>query len=81
MFQLDKNELTKILISQNVISSWGGTRKLPFAFTEQGVYMLMTVLKGELATKQSLALIDAFRQKVIFNNTRIYDRIIHEVKL
>ena len=42
------------LISQNVISSmedkgWGGTRKLPYAFTEQGIYMLMTVLKGELA--------------------------------
>lgn len=37
-------------------SSWGGTRKLPYAFTEQGVYMLMTVLKGELATKQSKAL-------------------------
>ena len=31
----------------------GGTRKLPYAFTEQGIYMLMTVLKGELATKQS----------------------------
>ncbi len=62
MFQLDKNELTKILISQNVTSSWGGTRKLPFAFTEQGVYMLMTVLKGELATKQSLALVRAFKQ-------------------
>ena len=30
-----------------------GTRKLPYAFTEQGIYMLMTVLKGELATKQS----------------------------
>ena len=40
----------------------GGTRKLPYAFTEQGIYMLMTVLKGELATKQSIALIDAFKQ-------------------
>lgn len=39
----------------------GGTRKLPFAFTEQGIYMLMTVLKGDLATKQSIALIDAFK--------------------
>ena len=38
-------------------SSWGGTRKLPYVFTEQGVYMLMTVLKGELATKQSKALV------------------------
>ena len=36
-------------------SSWGGTRKLPYAFTERGIYMLMTVLKGDLATKQSIA--------------------------
>ena len=35
---------------------------LPYAFTEQGIYMLMTVLKGELATKQSKALIRLFKQ-------------------
>ena len=40
----------------------GGTRKLPYAFTEQGIYMLMTVLKGELATKQSKALIRLFKK-------------------
>ena len=34
----------------------------PYAFTEQGVYMLMTVLKGELATKQSKALVRLFKQ-------------------
>lgn len=39
----------------------GGRSYLPYAFTEQGIYMLMTVLKGELATKQSIALIDAFK--------------------
>lgn len=35
---------------------------LPYAFTEQGIYMLMTVLKGELATKQSLALVRLFKE-------------------
>ena len=55
MFQLTKDELGKIMMSQFVISSWGGNRKLPYAFTEQGIYMLMTILKGELATKQSLS--------------------------
>ena len=40
----------------------GGRTSLPWAFTEQGIYMLMTVLKGDLATKQSIALIDAFKQ-------------------
>ena len=43
----------------------------PYAFTEQGVYMLMTVLKGELATKQSKALIRLFKKMkeyIIENN-------------
>lgn len=34
----------------------------PYAFTEQGIYMLMTVLRGELAVKQSRALIRTFKQ-------------------
>ena len=40
----------------------GGTRKLPYAFTEKGIYMLMTVLRGELAIKQSIALIRLFEK-------------------
>ena len=40
----------------------GGRTSLPYAFTEQGIYMLMTVLKGELATKQSKALIRLFKK-------------------
>ena len=59
-FQLTKEE-TEILRSQIVTSSWGGPRYLPWAFTEQGIYMLMTVLKGDLATRQSIALIRAFK--------------------
>ena len=43
MFQISKEELDNILMSKFLTSSWGGTRKLPYAFTEQGVYMLMTV--------------------------------------
>ena len=35
---------------------------LPYAFTEQGIYMLMTVLKGDLAIRQSKALIRLFKQ-------------------
>lgn len=37
------------------------SRTLPYAFTEQGIYMLMTVLKGELAVEQSKALIRTFK--------------------
>ena len=40
----------------------GGRRYMPFVFTEAGIYMLMTVLKGELAVKQSKALIRTFKQ-------------------
>ncbi len=52
------------LISKNLISKpngRGGNRKLPYAFTEQGIYMLMTVLRGELAVKQSRTLIRLFK--------------------
>lgn len=35
------------LKSKKLTSNWGGTRKLPFVFTEHGIYMLMTVLKGD----------------------------------
>ena len=50
------------LMSKIRISSWGGVRKMPYAFTEQGIYMIMTVLKGEQATAQSKALIRLFKQ-------------------
>ncbi len=60
MFQLSEQEF-EILKSQFVTSSWGGKRKLPYAFTEQGVYMLATVLKGDLASTQSIAIMRAFR--------------------
>ena len=48
MFQLSKSEFDN-LMSQNVISSWGGTRKLPYTFTEHGVSMLASVLRSEIA--------------------------------
>lgn len=60
--ETSSGESIKNLISQNSISRWGGTRYLPYAFTEQGIYMLMTVLKGELAVKQSKALIRLFKE-------------------
>ena len=41
---MDKKELESILLSHFVTSSRGGRRYLPFAFTEQGIYMLMTEL-------------------------------------
>lgn len=61
MFQLTMEE-DGLLKSQNATSSWGGKRKLPYAFTEQGIYMLATVLRGELAEQQSIFIMRAFRE-------------------
>jgi len=57
MFRLTDEEF---LMFQNGISSWGGTRKLPYAFTEQGVSMLSAVLHSPAAIQVSISIIDAF---------------------
>lgn len=74
-FQLTKDELAN-LRSKKLTSSWGGSRYLPYAYTEQGIYMLMTVLKGDLAIKQSKALIRTFKQMkdYIVENQNLIDR-------
>jgi len=76
-FQLTKEEYYEILRCKNctleftetylelkemTLKQGKYTKYLPFAFTEQGIYMLMTVLKGERATAQSKALIRLFKQ-------------------
>ncbi|MBQ1614234.1 MAG: ORF6N domain-containing protein [Selenomonas sp.] len=64
-FQLTKEEWEN-LRSKFLTSSWGGTRYLPYAFTEQGIYMLMTVLKGDLAARQSKSIIRLFKKEKPF---------------
>ena len=59
MFQLTKEEF-EILIFQNGTSNWGGTRKLPFVFTEQGVAMLSSILNSEQAVKVNIHIIRVF---------------------
>ena len=59
MFQLTKIEYEN-LRSQIVTSSWGGTRYTPFAFTEQGVAMLASVLKSETAIQVNIGIVRAF---------------------
>ena len=58
-FKITREE-NKILRSKKSTSSWGGTRYLPYAFTEQGVAMLATVLKTKIASKVSIAIMRAF---------------------
>ncbi len=59
MFQLSQQEF-EILKSQFVTSSWGGTRKLPFAFTEQGVAMLSSVLRSKKAIQVNIQIMMIF---------------------
>ena len=85
MFQLTREELDLVksqcgdlnLKSQIVTSSWGGIRKLPNVFTEQGIYMLATVLRGDLADQQSIFIMRAFREMRNFlqNNASLFAEI------
>ncbi len=59
MFELTEMEM-KNLTSQFVMSSWGGTRHGIFAFTEQGIAMLSSVLKSKLAIQINISIMRAF---------------------
>ena len=59
MFQLMREEL-EALMCQIGTSSWGGTRKLPYAFTEQGVAMLSGILRSKRAIYVNIAIMRAF---------------------
>jgi len=59
MFQLTNQELAH-LKSQNVMSSWGGRRSLPFAFTEHGAIMAASVLNTARAVEMSVFVVRAF---------------------
>ena len=78
MFQLTNEEFSYFLRSKFLTSNGrGGNRYLPFVFTEQGIYMLMTVLKGDLAVKQSIALVRLFKKmrKYFIDNDGIINRL------
>lgn len=89
MFQLNKSEM-KIwkshpassrsetdLISQSVISSWGGTRKPPYVFTEQGVMMLSAVLKSGIAVEVSIQIVRVFvkMREMLATHKELRDKI------
>lgn len=65
MFRLDKMEFMT-LRSQIVTSRWGGRRYLPYAFTEQGVAMLSSVLRSKRAVQVNIQIIRAFVRLRLF---------------
>lgn len=83
MFQLTMEEIPECLKSQFATLNESGNKrglhikKLPYVFTEQGIYMLATVLRGELAEKQSIYIMRAFREMrhFISNNHLLFERI------
>jgi len=63
MFQLTKEEFNQLktnLIFHFGISNWGGTRKLPYAFTEQGLAMLSGILNSDTAIQVNINIMRAF---------------------
>ena len=82
-FQLTKEEYEN-LKSQIVISSleeadngYGGRRTLPYVFTEQGIAMLSSVLRSEIAIQTSIRIMDTFAEmrRFITNNALLFERI------
>ena len=72
MFQLEQDEF-KNLIFQNGSSSWGGTRKLPYAFTEQGVAMLSGILNSDRAISVNIQIMRVFTKirQMLLDNTEL----------
>ncbi len=77
MFQLNEIEFTN-LKSQFVTSRWGGTRKLPFAFTEQGVAMLSSVLHSSKAIEVNISIMRAFVyfRQLILSNKELSNKLV-----
>lgn len=76
MFQLTEED-SQNLKSQNVISSWGGNRKPPYAFTENGVAMLSSVLRSPTAIEVNIRIMRAFTamRSFLMSNAHMFKRL------
>ena len=79
MFSLTEKE-TQNLRSQNATSSWGGNRRTPNAFTEQGVAMLSSILNSDTAIEVNISIIRVFTKLRSFSMTQ-KDILIQLAKL
>src|SRR5690348_12054393 len=80
LFELTNHEVT-ILRSQIVTSSWGGRRYSPFAFTEQGVAMLSSVLKSPQAIRVNIEIMRAFvRLREMISTHKEFSRKLDELE-
>ena len=69
----------QILKSQIATSSWGGTRKIPYAFTRNGIAMLSSVLRSDTAVEVNIRIMRAFTMipQLVNHNTQIIERIFN----
>jgi len=76
MFQLSRDEWLN-LKSQNVISSWGGARTPPYAFSEHGVAMLSSVLKSSRAVQVNIEIMRTFvrLRRILAENSDLSRRL------
>ncbi len=76
MFQLNKREFENLKFHFGT-SSWGGTRKLPRAFTEQGIAMLSSVLRSKWAVEINIAIMRTFvrLRKILADNAALRRKI------
>ena len=84
MFKLTEEEYSNLKFQSETSSynSHGGVRKLPYAFTEQGVAMLSAVLKTEVAESVSVAIMDAFvAMKKFISSNLLEQRFINNMVL
>lgn len=80
MFELTREELVN-LRCQIGISSWGGTRYLPFVFTEQGVAMLSSILTSERAIKVNIAIMRTFvKLRQILQGSKVLEAKLKELE-
>ena len=73
------NQSNGILKSQNATSSWGGTRKLPYAFTREGIGMLSSVLGSDTAIEMNIRIMRVFTaaHQIMENNALLVQKVLH----
>lgn len=80
MFQLTQDEFENLMF-QSGTSSWGGTRKLPYAFTEHGILMLSSVLRSGRAILVNIQIMRAFvRLRRLLNTHKDLARKLEELE-
>jgi hypothetical protein len=77
MFQLSQDEFEGLRFHFGTSSSWGGRRYLPYAFTEQGVAMLSSVLRSRRAVQVNIEIMRAFvrMRQMIASHTELARRL------